>query len=454
MPKLEKYKHIHDRCGSSDDENHDESAALLRELADVFSTDVVNELRRETGYNPRQRVATAYRLLHACVEACLCGKTLGFASIRAFFVKRFGPIRPRAFQLRFKSTQAVAFFRAALDRIVDKVATEYSPSLTASMSDFDDVMVYDGTGQRVPARGRKNALKGCSEGTAASKWVIGYSLKNGIAVEAFAGEGTSAEIPMWKKLVPRLRSNVLYLLDLGFYCRYVYEQAQERGAHVLMRLKADEKNLREKLRVVDAIEHGKLAKLRTQHTVASYIRRAYALKHDRIDINVHWGMGKTRLSLRVVGVRRYGGWFLYLTTLTRDQMDVATITEAYRMRWLIEFLFREWKQEADWGRSATADRNALEALTYAALITHALVRSLRIAAALRSECSLADIRPLATLHVVRSYSSELITALLRGAEYWKTVTTQLLRTIRILAYEPKSSKARQRIACQLGALGG
>jgi hypothetical protein len=429
--------------------------AVLEKLASVFSEETVDQLRKETGYNPRKRVATAHRLLHACVEACLSGKTLSFAAIRAFFVKRFGGIRPRAFQLRFKSPSAVAFFRAALDRIVRGVTREFAPELRGTLSGFDDVIAYDGTGQRAPKRGRKNRLKATTPGSAGSKWVIGYSLRSGIAIEAKAGEATTAEIPMWKKLVPHLRRNVLYLLDLGFYSRYVYEEATRAGAHVLMRLKADEDNIRSKLRVVTAIENGRPASLRKAYTVSSYIRRATRFGHREIDLDVYWGFGSNRLTLRVAGLWRNGKWYLYLTTVSREQMSVQTVTESYRLRWLVEFLFREWKQESDWGRSATADRDALEALTYAALISHALVRSIRIAAALRHDTSLDTIRPLACMHVARAFSAELVTALLAcDSRQWLRLAEHMLSAILLIAYEPKPSRSRPRIARTLGALGG
>jgi hypothetical protein len=428
---------------------------ILERLAEAFNEDVIDELREQTGYNPRKRVATAFRLMLVCVEACLSGKTLGFASIRAFFVKRFGSIRPRAFQLRFKSEKAVAFFRAALDRLVADVTSEFAPALTGALADFDDVHVYDGSGQRAPVRGRKNRLKATTPESAGSKWVVGYSLRSGIAMEAIAGEGTTAEIPMWKTLVPHLRRNVLYLLDLGFYCRYVYEEAIRTGSHVLMRLKADEENLRKKLRVVTAIENGRTAKLRCSYTVSSYLRRAERFQHREIDLRVDWGFGPDRLNLRVVGLRRNQKWFLYLTTVSREQMSVQTVTETYRLRWLIEFLFREWKQETDWGRSATADRNALEALTYASLIAHVLVRSMRIAAAYRHQISLDALRPLACMHVARAFSAELVTALLASDEkQWRSFAEQMLSAILELAHEPKASRSRQRIASNLGALGG
>jgi hypothetical protein len=35
----------------------------------VFTPEVVDQLRTETGYNPRQRLVTAYRLMFVVVEA-------------------------------------------------------------------------------------------------------------------------------------------------------------------------------------------------------------------------------------------------------------------------------------------------------------------------------------------------------------------------------------------------
>jgi hypothetical protein len=72
-------------------------------VARVMTPEVIDELRTQTGYNPRQRQATALRLVLIVVQGFMLGQTLRFSSLRAMFHQRFGAIRPRAFQLRFKS---------------------------------------------------------------------------------------------------------------------------------------------------------------------------------------------------------------------------------------------------------------------------------------------------------------------------------------------------------------
>jgi hypothetical protein len=71
-----------------------EAEAVERQLQRAFTPEVVDKLRAETGYNPRQRVGTAFRLMLTVVEAFLVGQTLSFTSLRAIFVRRFGFVRP------------------------------------------------------------------------------------------------------------------------------------------------------------------------------------------------------------------------------------------------------------------------------------------------------------------------------------------------------------------------
>jgi len=127
-----------------------EAEDVERALQRSFGTEVVDDLREGTGYNPRQRVATAHRLLLTVVEAFLVGQTLSFAALRAIFVRRFGFVRPCPFQKRFKQESAVAFFRAALEHLVASVVSAAGLELKGPLGRFADVQVYDGTGQRVP----------------------------------------------------------------------------------------------------------------------------------------------------------------------------------------------------------------------------------------------------------------------------------------------------------------
>lgn len=58
--------------------------------------------------------------------------------------------------------------------------------------------------------------------------------QTGLLEEARLGAETAGELPMWRRLT-------LYLLDLAFFERDLFAQAQQSGAHLLMRLKSTAK---------------------------------------------------------------------------------------------------------------------------------------------------------------------------------------------------------------------
>lgn len=422
--------------------------AVERALHGAFSTAVVDELREQTGYNPRQRSITAQRLMLVVVEAFLIGQTLGFTALRAIFVRRFGFVRPCPFQKRFKQASATAFFRAALERLVASVISRAGLVLSGPLAQFDDVRLYDGTGQRVPPRGRE-ALPGCSAGKAGSKWVVGYSIKTGLLEHAEGAAETASETPLWHKLVPSFSRGVLYLFDLGFFERNLFAAAQDAGAHVLMRLKKTAK-----VRVIGHIIDRSLGVIpgwSLSYYLTSVPRRSGTL----FDLDVVWGKGKHLIGLRLVGIAhtsRNIRW--YLTTVPRSQLSAQQVVQTYRLRWLIELLFREIKQATDLGRSFTADLHAVQAMTYGAMLAHVLVRSLRIQAALDNEIPLEQLRPLACLHVARAFARDIIDALAAPtSRAWIGVSQAVGRAIAQLARELKPSRSRPRIALNLGAVG-
>ena len=425
-----------------------EATGVQEQLRRTFTPRVVDELRGRTGYNPRQRRATALRLMLTVVEGFLAGQTLSFTSLRAIFVRRFGFMRPCPFQKRFKQQSAAAFFRAALEHLVASVASAAGLELSGPLGRFEDVRIYDGTGQRVPPRGRE-ALPACTKGKAGTKWVMGYSIKTGLLEHGECDAETASETPLWKKLVPTFARGVLYLFDLGFFERALFASAKAAGAHVLMRLKSSAK-----VRVTGHLGENGHAPL-PGWSLGYYLRFASRKRGTVFDLDVIWGKGNDAVALRLVGFAHKSDhirW--YLTTVPRSLLSARQIIQTYRLRWLIELLFREIKQSADLGRSFTADPNAIKALTYGAMLAHALVRSVRIQAALANEVPLEQLRPLATLHVVRAYARDLVNALASlSVAAWTAVVTAVGAALVDLARERHPSRSRKRIALTLGAIG-
>ena len=173
------------------------------------------------------------------------------------------------------------------------------------------------------------------------------------------------------------------------------------------------------------------------------------------DLDVTWFRRKGHLDLRLVG-HSLGGrrvrWLL--TTVPRSRLSAEQVVAAYRLRWLIEFLFRELKQNADLGRSATADPHALAAMMYGALTAHVLVRSLRVIAALRQAVPLEQLRPLACATLMVAYADDIASALLaKRRSAWTPVVTRISEHLVSFAREAWPSRSRQRVGLLLGAVG-
>lgn len=421
---------------------------VRRAILQAFSPAVVDELRAKTGYNPRQRLCTAARLLVTVVEGFLLGQTLSFVGLRAIFIRRFGFVRSCPFQLRFKQEAAVAFFRAALEHLVGHVIGAAKLELSGPLSRFSDVRLYDGTNQRVPPRGRKHR-PGCTKGKAGTKWVVGYSLLTGVLEHCIGAAETASETPLWHQLVPEFKPGALYVFDLGFFERALFSDAMAAGAHVLMRLKTSAR-----VKVVGHAVNGREASL-PGWSLKYYLSCTSRRKGTTFDLDVVWGKGRGAVKLRLVGyAHSYRNIRWYLTTVPRTHLAASELFQTYRLRWLIELLFREMKQTADLGRSMTANPHAIEALTFGAAVAHATLRSLRIHAALRHGVPVHELRPLATLHVARAWARELTDALASGsAAQWSRICEAVSEVLLPFAYEPKPSRSRERIGISLGATG-
>jgi hypothetical protein len=138
---------------------------------------------------------------------------------------RFTVVRPCPFQKRFKQASAAAFFRTALEKLVKSVA---NLELNGPFGRFEDVRIHDGTGQRLPPRGRE-AMPGCTKDKAGAKWVHGYSIKTGLLEHGICDAETASGTPLWHKLVPTFTSGALYLFDLGFFERALFASAKAAG---------------------------------------------------------------------------------------------------------------------------------------------------------------------------------------------------------------------------------
>src|SRR5690606_22819460 len=119
------------------------------------------------------------------------------------------------------------------------------------------------------------------------------------------------------------------------------------GAHVLMRLKSSAK-----VRVVGHMNPDGTVEAVNECSLDYHIKYQSRRQGTVFDFDVLWGKGKQAGKLRLVGyAHKHDDIRWYLTTVSREQLSARDIIKAYRLRWSIELLFRELKQNVDLGRS-------------------------------------------------------------------------------------------------------
>jgi hypothetical protein len=206
-----------------------------------------------------------------------------------------------------------------------------------------------------------------------------------------------------------------------------------------------------KVRVVASMSNDTVSSL--PNWSLSYYLSSVSRRKGTLFDDVLWGQGKDMPALRLVGVAHTSTnirW--YRTTVPRYALSARQPVQAYRLRWLLELLFRELKQKADIARAFTGDANAVQALTHGAMLAYVLVRSIRIQAALVHEIPLEQLRPLACLEIARAVAREIWSCVLGPA-----VCKRLLRIVAdsfgMLAREVRPSRSRPRIALKFRAVG-
>jgi hypothetical protein len=103
----------------------------------------------------------------------------------------------------------------------------------------------------------------------------------------------------------------------------------------------------------------------------------------------------------------------YITTLSREEWPIRAIPELYRLRWQVELVFKELKQDVNLERVPTKDRHAAQVFIWASLVALAVSRT--VTAALypsTDRLGLAcRVRPALVTRVLRAMSCWLGTAL-------------------------------------------
>lgn len=321
---------------------------LIPRLKRLLPPRLLGHIARDVQFIERLRAIRASCFVWAVVLSRFGSGIPGFAEARHWY-ERLGGARlwPRPFQMRFKKAAVVDLFERAFEEAVEPWRTCRRGPRHPLARWFPDVVAWDSTLVQV-ADALRPVFKGARGAKASLKVALGISVFGRLPLFAQMIAGHRHDMLVFPCL-EAFRKGTLWLFDKGFVAYDRLRDIDAAGQYFLcpMRLNGNA-----------ALAHARQApawvraRLKTGQAMA--LRGALpALK--RIGRNwdldvVVWPTARasshapfrTRL---VVVPGPNGEQRPYLTNLSADRWTPAFLREAYRLRWQVELVFKELKQD-------------------------------------------------------------------------------------------------------------
>lgn len=281
---------------------------------------------------------------------------------------------PRPFQVRFKTAAAVRLFEEAFASATQQWRGGARRARHPLSRYFPDIAVVDSTVVQVSDELRQ-VYKGTRQAKALLKTLLTISLFGLVPLHAKVVAGNVHDM----KLFPELglfRQGTLLLFDKGFVAYGRLQAIMDASLHFVCRMR----------------EKGN-ATIVGIRRAPKYVRNALKRSPDGVRLRDVLGMEKrigkawdldvvvasrgkkvqTRCRLVIVPGPTQAQR-PYLTNLPPTQWQPKALVEAYRLRWQIELVFKELKQDLNLRALNTKDRHAVQVFTWASLIALALSR--------------------------------------------------------------------------------
>ena len=340
----------------------------------VFSEWELNQLGKAVRYCQRERVVTPFRLIVAMVSSLGQGKVETLADIHRSFNALFGEgLAYKPFHNRLAKRGFAEFMRACVERVLERLVLRVlEVKRGQAFWEFRRIIIHDGSSFAV-----KDSLRDVFPGRFSRVSPAAVELHVSIDLLSESVEhvtltpdtfGERAELP-----APESLRGCLLLADRGYFSLSYVAQMMEAGASFVIRAKT---NLNPE--VLDAYvgEAGKRLRRFRGKPFQEVVNRLP--KKRALDLDVLWQTAQGPLACRlVVSYHSKRREFRYLlTNLPRRVYSAEKVALAYRLRWQIELLFKEWKSYANLHAFDTSKSEIAEGLIWAAIAAATVKRYL------------------------------------------------------------------------------
>jgi len=339
----------------------------------VFSEALLNGCGKAVKFCRRQRVITPFRLGLALTATCASQRVETIADFHCGFNALFGTtVTYKAFYNQVAKPHFADFARTMAERLIsDMTLKVLGFAKGRAFSEFRHIIIQDGSsfaihdGLREVFPGRFKVVK-----PAAVELHTTMDLLCDAPTTVVLTPDTTAEQAFLPE--PAALRGSLLLADRGYVDLHYLRRVQDAGGFFLIRAKAGMNP-----HVVEAFraDGKRLRSLRNKPLKAVHTKLP---KRQRVELAVQWQVDAALLCLRlIISWNHRTKEFCYLVTnlpATRYPLDM--ICRAYKWRWQVELLFKEWKSYANLHAFDTTNAAIVEGLIWAAIAAAALKRFL------------------------------------------------------------------------------
>ena len=340
---------------------------LARRLHSFLSDEDIARAACEVGFGSRVRKCPPVVFFWTLVLGLNSEAKRSLSGLRRFFVSITGrSISSAAFQKRFTSKSA-AMFERIFKRLLERGLAGARTPLPRRLRRFRDILAVDSTAFPLHDKLAKHFRGYRSKGTKAMARVSAtMGLADHRLKTADVSSGRRSETRFFR--VTKKLAGLLVVMDLGYFSIQRFRDLARVGAHFISRLK---KGTNPKIL---AVHQGSS---RPGRMVGKRLKEV-RFRDRFVDFDARLGEGTNSILVRIVGLwnDEEGHYHFYLTQLERRSFGPADISEAYRLRWQIELLFRELKQVGRLSHIPTGKKATALCLIFASLIVHLITRHL------------------------------------------------------------------------------
>jgi Transposase DDE domain len=388
--------------------DHGQLSMVADKFQWVFSEALLNACGKDVKFCRRQRVITPFRLGLALTTTCASQRVETIADFHCGFNALFGTtITYKAFYNQVAKPHFADFARTMTERLISEMTLKVLGFAKGhAFAAFRHIVIQDGSsfaihdGLREVFPGRFKVVK-----PAAVELHTTMDLLCDAPTTVVLTPDTTSE----QAFLPEptsLRASLL-LADRGYVDLHYLRRVQDEGGFFLIRAKAGMNP-----QVLEAFrEDGK--RLRSLRNKSLQTVHAQLPKRQRAERMVRWHVDGAPLCLRLIisWNRRTKSFCYFLTNLPSDGYPIEVICRAYKWRWQVELLFKEWKSYANLHAFDTANAALVEGLIWTAIAAAALKRFLAHMTQVLAEVPMSTRKvAMCAMHVL----GDLVEALKRG----------------------------------------